>query len=471
MKYVVIDTETSGLFDFSKPADADGQPRLAHLAMLFTADGNDNARKEEYFVKPDGWSIAPSVTAINGLTDAILNEKGTPVADALAAYTKAVDDGHTVVAFNAQYDTKIMRGEMRRAGIDDRFDRTPNICVMRALTDVCKIPKAKGGGYKFPKLSEACAHFGINQEGAHSAVGDAQACLALFHKAREIGALPAPAVHYATNRPTAALAEPTAPVTTPPVEVPREIVGGNNPPCALDFAQAAMIDLGKFLANTPVIETIEHSKEAGLILERVRKTLGDVEDERDAKVRPLNEQVSTINLTYKAVHNTDPKKPGTADKLVLQLKARLAAYIKAEETKRAVAAEEARQAAEEAERVAREAEWQEQEAVANAQVGEMTDVSAAVATADTAFADFQKASRFAARAEQAVPVRISSGLGGPAISMRTKKTLVLDDAGKAIKAIGITEKIREAVLSSARDYRALFDKLPDGISETEDRVL
>src|SRR5258708_4154050 len=142
MKYVIIDTETSGLFDFSKPADADGQPRLAHLAMLFTEDGSDEVRMEDYFVKPDGWTIAPSVTAINGLTDAILNEKGAPVADALTAYTKAVDDGHTVVAFNAQYDTKIMRGELRRAGIDDRFDRTPNICVMRALIDVCKIPKA-----------------------------------------------------------------------------------------------------------------------------------------------------------------------------------------------------------------------------------------------------------------------------------------------------------------------------------------
>ena len=35
MKYVVIDTETSGLFDFSKPADAEGQPRLASLAMVF----------------------------------------------------------------------------------------------------------------------------------------------------------------------------------------------------------------------------------------------------------------------------------------------------------------------------------------------------------------------------------------------------------------------------------------------------
>jgi hypothetical protein len=33
--YVIIDTEGSGLFDFSKPADAEGQPRLAQLAMIY----------------------------------------------------------------------------------------------------------------------------------------------------------------------------------------------------------------------------------------------------------------------------------------------------------------------------------------------------------------------------------------------------------------------------------------------------
>ena len=33
MKFVVLDTETSGLFDYCKPADADGQPRLAEIAL------------------------------------------------------------------------------------------------------------------------------------------------------------------------------------------------------------------------------------------------------------------------------------------------------------------------------------------------------------------------------------------------------------------------------------------------------
>lgn len=201
MKYAIIDTETSGLFDFSKPADAEGQPRLAHLAMILTDGELAEVDFIEFFIRPDGWEMSDEVAAIHGLTTEKLNKIGVPIADALAAYAKAIDGGHVIVTFNAQYDTKVMRGEMRRAEIDDRFERTPNICVMRALTDICKVPRAKGKGFKFPKLAEACAHFEIVPTGAHTADADARACLALFRKLHEAGACPAPAVHFAKNPP------------------------------------------------------------------------------------------------------------------------------------------------------------------------------------------------------------------------------------------------------------------------------
>lgn len=201
MKYAVIDTETSGLFDFSKPADADGQPRLASLAMVFLDEELAETGRVHILVKPDGWEMSEAVSAINGLTTEILNEQGFPVADAIKAYADVIDEGHVIVAFNAQYDTKIMRGEMRRAGVDDRFERTPNICAMRALVDVCQVPKKTGKGFKFPKLSEACAHFEIINEGEHSAAGDADACVALLRKLHELKRLPEPAVYYAKVAP------------------------------------------------------------------------------------------------------------------------------------------------------------------------------------------------------------------------------------------------------------------------------
>lgn len=197
MKYVVIDTETSGLFDFSKPADAEGQPRLAHLAMIFVDEELGEEKRSEFFIRPDGWTLGEEVTKVHGLTTEYLIEVGLPVSAVIAEYAQAIDDGYVVVAFNAQFDTKIMRGEMRRAEIDDRFDRTPNICVMRALVDICKVPKKTGKGFKFPKLSEACEHFKIVNEAEHSATGDAEACLHLFRKLHVLDALPLPAVHFA----------------------------------------------------------------------------------------------------------------------------------------------------------------------------------------------------------------------------------------------------------------------------------
>ncbi len=192
MKYVIIDTEGNGLFDFKRPADAEGQPRLASLAMIFLGDYREMfpvERVQTFLIKPDGWVMSEGAEAVNGLSTDHLTAHGVPVRDALVAWTAAIEAGYVAVAYNAQHDLKQIRAELRRAGMPDLFERTPNICAMRALTGVCKIPKATGKGYKFPKLAEAMAHFKLPQSGAHTAAGDAHSCLMLFRKAMELGML------------------------------------------------------------------------------------------------------------------------------------------------------------------------------------------------------------------------------------------------------------------------------------------
>lgn len=203
-KYLVIDTETSGLFDFSKPADADGQPRMASLAMIYLDAEFHILSVRTAFIKPDGWEILPEATAINGLTMDILNANGEPVRTVLDEYVAAVDHGLIVVAFNAQFDTKVLRGELRRAGIDDRFEKTPNLCTMRLSTDIVKAPKKSGKGWKFPKLAEACAHFKITQAAAHTALDDARACVDILKKLAELKVDLTPEVHYAKEQPKGA---------------------------------------------------------------------------------------------------------------------------------------------------------------------------------------------------------------------------------------------------------------------------
>lgn len=189
--YVVADSETSGLFDYTKPADADGQPRMAQLALVFLNEDLTIAREFVRLVKPDGWTMNDETAKLHGLTHARLDAEGAPIAESLDAWDAALDESHIVVGYNVSFDLKMMRAELRRAGRPDRFETTRSIDCMRPMTDVCKIKKAKGNGLKFPKLIEAYKHVAdIDMEGAHDALADARACAVIFRFLVEGGLLP-----------------------------------------------------------------------------------------------------------------------------------------------------------------------------------------------------------------------------------------------------------------------------------------
>ena len=243
----------------------------------------------------------------------------------------------------------------------------------------------------------------------------------------------------------------------------RHEIGGNNPPDQTVTAAETMRDISDWMAEHPVIEEA-HAREAKLFIDRGKLAIQDLEAERDSKVRPLNEQVKEINAYYKA-----PKVQ--LETVIRELASRIDSFIRAEEQKRIEAAREAARIAEEAEHRAREAERLEQDAMRSANTGELgVDVASAVVEADDAFRAYQKAERQAAIAEKETKAKIGGGFGR-AISLRTKETLLVTDAIDAIHAIGVTESITEAILTSARAYRKLHGKLPAGvISETERKV-
>lgn len=244
----------------------------------------------------------------------------------------------------------------------------------------------------------------------------------------------------------------------------------NNPPGPIDYAQSVVDDINVFLTDHPTIQSEEDAREAKPHLDRAKAAFEDIERERDGLVRPLNEKVANINTKYKSVHNTDQKKPGAFDKIIIELKARVGAFLIREEEKRRIAAEEARKIQEEAERLAREAEAKELEALENAKLGEVVDVAAVTQQADQAFEEFERQSRFAARAEKDTRVRVGGGFD-KAASLRSVETLHLESYGKALKAIGPHPKIEEAILSAAREYRKAHGMLPDGVTATTDRRL
>lgn len=245
---------------------------------------------------------------------------------------------------------------------------------------------------------------------------------------------------------------------------PREIIGGNQPPSLIDFAKEATSALSDWLKDHPSSRAIDDARAAKACLDRAKTNLDEMETERDSLVRPLNQQVADINGRYKPVRTA-------LETLMGELKKRLTGYAKAVEVERIRKAEEAAQAAAEAERLAREAEAREREAIEDASQGACDiDLGTITIEADAAFAAFQKANRAAARAEHDTQVRITGGFNN-AISLREKETLTVTDWQAAITEIGLTDAIREAILTSARAYRKAFKELPEGITATYDRSL
>jgi hypothetical protein len=240
--------------------------------------------------------------------------------------------------------------------------------------------------------------------------------------------------------------------------------GHNLPPSPIDYAKEAMSDLAAWLTNNPVIQDAEQAKQGSLFVERSRKTLQDLDDARKNEVSPLNERVKGINEQYRSVS-------GPMDNVLSELRRRLTDYAAREEARRLREAELARQAAADAEMEARRAEEAEREAKQNATLGEIVNVAAAITEADQSFSRFAKADRAAQIAESQTHVRLPSQLGGKALSLREKETLIVDSPINAVTSMCGTPEliaiINEAILTAARKCRRMYGNLPVGVrSET-----
>lgn len=242
------------------------------------------------------------------------------------------------------------------------------------------------------------------------------------------------------------------------------VIGHNSGTAALMDALKVTDDLGAFLKDRPAVTTEPDAQAGGRLVKAAKAAVKGIDAERKGRLAPLNEQVAAIRDDYRAPE-------ATLTKLADRLSALLTAFARVEEAKRAEAAAAARRAAEEAERVAREAEAREREAAENASLGEVgVDVAKATAEADEAFAQRQRNERIAKGAERAVPVRLA-GDDTRALSLRSVEILSVTDGLAALRAIGMTPKLEEALLSAAREHRKTWGELPPGIeARTERRI-
>lgn len=183
---LLLDCETTGLPDFNKRARDPSQPHIVQLAAMMCDDAGNILETYEAIAKPDGWTIPPELEDIHGISTAHARKVGIPEKEICAKALALIRKARIIAAYNVTFDKFLVRIGLRRYDLmtdaDDAWWKGLNTyCVMRPMTDICRIPGFRPGQFKFPKLQEAYKHaFGKEFVGAHNATEDLKATRDLY---------------------------------------------------------------------------------------------------------------------------------------------------------------------------------------------------------------------------------------------------------------------------------------------------
>jgi len=181
MNFLIFDLETTGLANFRSPPEDPDQPRIVQLAGILCDQDLKDLESINVIIRPVGYSIPAESTTVHGITDELAIKFGIPVEIALDLFRSMLAKAGRIVAHNLSFDEFVLSGEYIRAGLGNPFDRKiERACTMLLMADYCRIP-GKFGKWKWPALQEAyCFATGHEFEGAHDALDDTKACLAVY---------------------------------------------------------------------------------------------------------------------------------------------------------------------------------------------------------------------------------------------------------------------------------------------------
>lgn len=185
---LLVDLETTGIFNFKLEAEDPAQPRVASIGLILKdrvtlkTFGNYHA-----LIQPDGWSMPQgpkSAGEVNGLTDEMLKKYGVPIAAAMGQVADWMSLGVNLVAHSLAFDYKGLRGELRRCKMPDFYKTTPTFCTMMNNVNIVKAPAKKprhAEDWKWPTLAETYKFYmGKDLTGAHGSFTDCVTCSVIF---------------------------------------------------------------------------------------------------------------------------------------------------------------------------------------------------------------------------------------------------------------------------------------------------
>lgn len=185
------DTETTGLPLFHEPSEDPRQPHLVQLAAcLVDTDTRETIASMDVMVQPRGWQIPDDVAKIHGITTERATDMGIPESVAVMMFMELYRF-RPRIAHNEAFDARILRIALLRHAIDaalpDLWKAGAAECTQALSTPILKLPptpKMLAAGrnhHKSANLGEAYRHFmGRDLAGAHNAMVDVQACMAVY---------------------------------------------------------------------------------------------------------------------------------------------------------------------------------------------------------------------------------------------------------------------------------------------------
>ncbi len=167
LRIVSIDTETTG-----RDPTVD---RIVEIACI-TWDGEQIASRKTWLVNPER-PIPQEAFEVHGISDDDVRDK--PTFRELAAEILAEIDGAVALAYNAEYDRKVLHSELGRVGVS--FEQQPpavrrNVDWLDPLIWARELHKFEKG----KSLVEVSERMGVKLENAHRAAHDAEAALLVF---------------------------------------------------------------------------------------------------------------------------------------------------------------------------------------------------------------------------------------------------------------------------------------------------
>ncbi len=161
-------------------------PREAFLVSAALVDASGTSHS--WLVNPEDREIPADAVKIHGISTEFARSEGIPAEEALGEIAETITEhlmaGNALTIFNAPFDLGVLVAELRRHDLkplDARLSGPPSPIIDPLVVDRGVDPYRRG-----PRNLAAMSEFyEVDLAGAHTAHGDAAACLAL---SQEIGA-------------------------------------------------------------------------------------------------------------------------------------------------------------------------------------------------------------------------------------------------------------------------------------------